>query len=115
MSVGAIEVGDCKICGAYFSSLQFLTNHKRLHSKSLGQKKIEPEPVQPRIRPKRLAAIRASEALVIIAYDEGEEDAEWHKLEEMDIEGIEMPNENGATKTFVMEIEKTLQIPWVEE
>lgn len=111
-----LEPRTCKDCGKYFSTLQFLTAHKKLHSKSFGrnQKKAEPEQIQLRIRPKRLAAIRASEALAIIAYDENEEDAEWHELAELDSDGIEIPNENGAENAFVMNIERTLRIPWAE-
>ena len=111
-----LEARTCKVCGKYFSTLQFLTAHKKLHSQSfdINWKKAEPEEIKLRIRQQRLAAIRASEALAIIAYVEDEEDAEWHKLEELDNDGIEIPNENDAENTFVMNIENALQISSTE-
>lgn len=95
--------------------MQYLKDHKSLHRKK-GKVKSQalPEQQLPKVRPKRVAAIRASEALAIMCYDLNMEEAEWHPITDLDLENIDIPG-NEKIETFpVVSIEKSLSFNWVE-
>lgn len=111
-----IESRTCETCNKYFSSLQYLNNHKSLHKNKKNVKsQAHPGKQLPKVRPKRIAAIRASEALAIMCYDLGMEDAEWHPITELDLEDIDIPGSKEMETFPVVSIEKSLSSSWVED
>jgi hypothetical protein len=73
----------CKKCGLYHASLTSLKAHQCL----CGVQQLVP-----RIRPMRIAARRQRELLAIIVQNEAE-DAEWIDEDDVDTEGMNIPNQ----------------------
>lgn len=101
----------CKICGKYFASKVMLKSHLVLHKEVQVAK---PKPT----RPVRLAAKRQRELMAIIVNDEyGPEDADWIQEEELDIDGLAIPEDDPphVSGIPVCSIRDHLSNPWVED
>lgn len=65
------------------------------------------------MRQKRIAAIRATEALAIISYDDYMEYAEWHDTADLDVTGIEyISSETLGKENNVLSLENCLLNEW---
>lgn len=114
---------SCNVCDKYFSATKYLSGHAKLHKKEAKAAKSASnyknqhvnETVITKLRPKRIAAIRALEALAIIKYDDEMEDAEWHLKDDLDLDGIEIPQEEVTNSNMVMTIETSLYNEWSED
>lgn len=113
----------CKVCSKYFSA-KYLKEHEKLHkieakaTKAVNKLKSSPnsETAIRKLRPKRIAAIRALEALAVINYDDDMEDAEWHLKEDLDPgPGVEIPIDEETTGNIVVPVEKCLYNEWAED
>lgn len=127
----------CSRCGKYFSTIQFLKEHQKLHKTEEKEKKVqekehkiqekqkkmqekgkksEPQTFQ-RLRPKRIAAVRAAEALAIICYDLNQEDAEWHNISELDLDGLDYVQEEKEENLSmpIMSISEHMSSEWTDE
>lgn len=111
----------CKSCGKYFSCLKYLQSHVKIHNKnpSSHNKQLQTasdDVIKP--RPKRIAAIRATEILAIMSYDLNMEDAEWWEKEDLDLDQNDM--DEAESRNQKAESNKTVSIanaitsPWVE-
>lgn len=114
----------CTSCGKYFSCLKYLTAHGKLHrnlptvKKTVHQRLNEISEEAPRkSRPKRIAAIRATEVLAIMSYDLNMEDAEWWEKEELDLSSFDVTNfeENKNIHRYeTISVEQSLSSRFVE-
>jgi hypothetical protein len=95
----------CKKCHAYFASLVML----RSHSSSHKQESIIPPK---RIRPQRVAARRQRELMVIIANEENGESAEWMDEEELDLNGISIPQDEEIHTLPIYSMKEHFASPW---
>ena len=65
-------------------------------------------------RPKRIAAVRASEVLAIMAYDLNMEDAEWWDKDELDGNYSQEPAMSSLTNNIIP-VQKTVDIEWTDD
>ncbi len=100
---GEIAKRTCNSCHLYFPSQVMMTSHKKgVHPRL---KHLEP----PKVRPKRIAAVRQRELMAIIASGELE-DAEWLPEEEVDFTGLQLPVPSHSTGQLpVVDIQDS---PW---
>ncbi|XP_037030801.1 uncharacterized protein LOC119070532 [Bradysia coprophila] len=118
-----IQNRTCSVCAKYFSATKYLTEHKKIHKKdgknaknlNKNENQRENETVIRKLRPKRIAAVRAREALAIINYDDEMEDAEWHRKEDLDLDGLDIPQEETTNGNIVMPVETCLYNEWSED
>lgn len=95
----------CNICHLYFPSQVMTTSHK----KAMHPRVKHNEP--PKVRPKRIAAIRQRELMAIIVSGEME-DAEWLNEEEVDSSGLERPLPSNSRGLPFVDIQNN---PWEED
>lgn len=113
----------CKVCSKYFSATKYLNEHEKLHKQETkatnavnkAKARKVTEHVIIKLRPKRIAAIRAREALAVINYDDDMEDAEWHLKEDLDLDGLDIPQEDVSTGNIVLSVETCLDNEWAED
>ena len=65
----------------------------------------------PRVRPQRIAAIRQRERLVVLAHQE----AEWINIDEVDMEGLDVPHENINSAGTPVITDEDRQVAWEED
>ena len=93
----------CSVCFKYFSSLTLLKEHAKIHKKPV---KIT------MVRPKRVCARRANEALAILAND-NESELEWIDSEFLDTPEVEtFPDLEKNVTIPIISIEENLQHLW---
>ncbi|BFZ21940.1 hypothetical protein BsWGS_24979 [Bradybaena similaris] len=95
----------CKKCHMYFASLVMLRSHSLTHK----QESIIPAK---RIRPQRIAARRQRELMVIIANEENGESADWIDEDELDLNGISIPQDEEIHALPIYSMEDHFASPW---
>jgi hypothetical protein len=100
----------CKVCNIYFASKVMLKKHFVLHKKT-------PAPSIQKVRPERVAARRQRELMaIIISHEEsGTKDVEWFDEEDLDLNGIEIPEDDVNSRIPIITIDEHLAQPWEEE
>ena len=95
----------CKKCHTYFASLVMLCSHSATHK----QESIIPPK---RIRPQRVSARRQRELTVIIANEENGESVDWIEEEELDLNGISIPQDEQIRALPIYSIKEHFASPW---
>ena len=81
----------------------------RNHSATHKQESIIPPK---RIRPQRVAARRQRELMVIIANEENGESVDWIEEEELDLNGISIPQDEQIRALPIYSIKEHFASPW---
>jgi len=82
-----------------------------LHSHSLTDKQELIIPLK-RIRPQRVAARRQSELRIIIANEENGKSADWMDEEELDLNGMEIPQDEEIHAIPIYSMKEHFDSPW---
>lgn len=100
----------CKSCHQYFASLVMLKSHQAEHKQAALS-------VPKRVQPKRVAAKRQRELMVIIANEENGESVDWMDEEDVDLSGVAVPEFNSnrsGNLVPVISMRDHFSSPWEE-